>query len=98
MIRRLATSLSNENTAFFSYSVFDWFQSELHISGAQQKQTYQINQCLFVAQRALLHFCFGLGFYLYGSHETNRALQILISFLSLFFILVPLKYASSSLY
>lgn len=58
--------------------VFDRFQSELHISWAQQKQTSQINQCLFVAQRGLLHFCFVLGFYLDGSHETNRPLQILI--------------------
>lgn len=83
MIHRLATSLSNENTQLFFIlnllqCVFDWFQSELHISGAQQKQTSQINQCLFVAQRGLLHFCFGHGFYLEGSHETNRALQILI--------------------
>lgn len=64
------------------FRAFDWFLSELFVPVAQQKQTSQINQCLFVALRGTWGACSGFGFYLDGSCKEDKALQslILISF------------------
>lgn len=55
IVHRLASaSLKNEITVYYFFVVtvlirFDSIPSELLVSVAQQKQTSQINQCLFVA-------------------------------------------------
>lgn len=53
---------------------FDRFLSELLVSVAQQQQTSQINQCLFVALRGGLRL---FGSYLDGSCKEDKALQSL---------------------
>lgn len=67
IVRRLVpSSLKNEITVYYFLAVivlirFDWILSELLACVAQQKQTSQINQCLFVALEGAEAFLLALA-------------------------------------